>query len=576
MFQSIPKTLPVKTGFIQVRSWLAGLKRAMSGTSDKDLVIGEVLRRNRLITEAQLQTALNVQKDNLYRRGQVVRLGQIVVELGFASEETVVQAINDHYRLSVSSLSDDIKERVANVRGTFIERLPAPHIPIWLQLSITMILFIIMTTVAILIIFNRERDRLYEQTVKIGTVSLRYFADNARIPLLQDDILQLNTLIKKATDEEELLYAVIVDNRGIIRAHTDPGIIGKPFKGADPAIKSTKDGQVSFYNYNLPDGTRVLDLSQQIRFKDKRLGEVHVGVSIDFIRRLIAKERSSVIIIVLIIILLGTLTAVFLGIHLSRPISKLLRATEEISSGNYQYKVHSERKDELGNLTKAFNQMGEELWKNSLLQKSFGKYVGSEVLNMIAADPERVWLKGYRNEATVLFADIRGFTRYSEQKEPEAVVEELNEYFEIATKAIIQFGGYVDKFMGDAVLGVFGVPVYYQDHVERAVRSATLLQHRLRDAGRKGNPLLEKIGIGIDSGIIVSGNIGSQVKMEYTVIGGCVNVASRLNRLAGAGEVIVSHAVQQKLSRIFSLEELPPQQIKGISEPVKTYRVVVQ
>ena len=124
--------------------------------------------------------------------------------------------------------------------------------------------------------------------------------------------------------------------------------------------------------------------------------------------------------------------------------------------------------------------------------------------------------------------------------EPEEVVEQLNEYFEIATKAIIQFGGFVDKFIGDAILGVFGVPVFRQDHVERAVRAAIYLQHKLNSSGLSGNKLLGSIGIGIDTGIIVSGNIGSQVKMEYTVIGDCVNVASRLNGLAGPGEIIIS------------------------------------
>ena len=212
--------------------------------------------------------------------------------------------------------------------------------------------------------------------------------------------------------------------------------------------------------------------------------------------------------------------------------------------------------------------------KNSLIQKSFGKYVGFEVLDMIASDPERVWLKGHRNEATVFFADIRGFTHYSDIKEPEEVVEELNEYFEIATKAIIQFGGYVDKFIGDAVLGVFGVPVYRQDHNERAVRAAIYLQHKLGKAGSGGNELLGSIGIGIDSGIIVSGNIGSQVKMEYTVIGDCVNVASRLNALAGPGEIIISGTVRENLSGVVTVEELPPQEIKGKSKPVKIYKVL--
>ncbi len=543
-------------------------------TIEKDMLIGEVLRQLRLVTEDQLQTALSVQQDNLIRRGQVVRLGQIVVQLGFAAEADVVKAINDHYELSVTSLSDNIKEKIWKMRGTFVERLPSPRLPIWLQLSVSTILLILITTIAIFVIFSREKERLYEQTVKMGRVSLRYFSDNAQIPLLQDDILQLNMLIKKTTDTKELLYAVIVDNQRVIRAHTDSEMIGKIFEQPGDVENFSRKEGIAYYNRTLEDGRHVLNLTQSITFKDTPLGEIHVGVSTDFIQALIKKERYSAAMIALVIIVLGTLTAVLMGTRLSRPISKLLKATEEISRGNYHYKVHLNRNDELGNLTKAFNQMGEELWKNSLLQKSFGKYVGPDVLEMISSDPERIWLRGHRNEATILFADIRGFTHYSTVNEPEKVVEKLNEYFEVATKAILQFGGYVDKFIGDAILGVFGVPVYHQDHVERAVRAAVYLQHKLANLSQDGNELLAKIGIGIDSGVIVSGNIGSQDKMEYTVIGDSVNVASRLNGLAESGEIIISKAVKEHLSSAFRVEKLPPQKIKGKTELVETFKIL--
>ena len=217
-----------------------------------------------------------------------------------------------------------------------------------------------------------------------------------------------------------------------------------------------------------------------------------------------------------------------LGFHFSRPISNLVLATGEIGSGNYQHKIILARNDELGNLATAFNRMGEELWKNSLMQKSFGKYIGSEVLEMIMANPENDWLKGHRNEATIVFIDIRGFSSYSELKEPEEIVEKLNEYFEIATQAIQDHGGYVDKFIGDAVLGVFGVPVYHKDHAERGVRCCKRYAKRVSEKARNGNGLLQSVGIGINSGVVVSGNIGSQDKMEYTVIGDSVNLAAHL------------------------------------------------
>jgi adenylate cyclase len=192
---------------------------------------------------------------------------------------------------------------------------------------------------------------------------------------------------------------------------------------------------------------------------------------------------------------------------------------------------------------------------------------------MILANPEDGWLKGHRNQATTLIADIRGFTAFSDAREPEAVVEALNEYFEIATRIIIRYGGYIDKFIGDAVLAVFGVPVYRRNHLQRALAAALDLQAELKKASDGGNTLLNAVGISIDSGEVVAGNIGTQEKMEYTVIGDSVNTASRLNGLAGPGEVIISQAVFRQMGPLVDAEPLGPCQIKGFSDAVVCYRL---
>jgi adenylate cyclase len=219
--------------------------------------------------------------------------------------------------------------------------------------------------------------------------------------------------------------------------------------------------------------------------------------------------------------------------------------------------------------------MAGELWKKLIIQKSFGRYISAEVLEMILSHPEESWLKGTRSEATILFTDIRGFTAFSETRDPEVIVENLNEYFGIATELILEYGGYVDKFIGDAVLCVFGVPIFHADHAERAVKAAVAMQRKLRQrADVSGNPLLSRIGIGINSGVVISGNLGSQVKMEYTVIGDSVNVASRLNGLAGPGEIIISKRIYDLTRDIVSVKALPPQKIKGKSELVEVFQLL--
>ncbi|MFC1591290.1 adenylate/guanylate cyclase domain-containing protein [Thermodesulfobacteriota bacterium] len=567
-------TKPIEA-LLRACGWLTAHRAAVPSECRN---FGDVLLQCSLISDEQLQHALRVQQEKLVQLGKAVPLGMVIAELGYASEASLLAAINEHYGLCATSLQDNIKQMVHEKRWRILNRLTPPRMPIWVQLSAATILIIILTMFVLSYnMLGRQRDQLYQQTVRIGMVSLSYFANNARIPLLDDNILSLNTLINNAAEVEGLEYAIITNTANVIKAHSDPKKIGTILTGT--MLKKTKrsvtrQGAVSYYSYSSSDGKSILNLSRPISFQDKLLGEVHVGVSIDFIENLIGKEQTSIIVTTLFILMLGIAIAILLGFSFSRPIAKLVVATNEIRKGNYTYKVELHRNDELSNFAKAFNQMSNELWKKTLMEKSFGKYVGPEVLEMIMTHPESPWLKGHKNEATILLADMRNFTTYASHEEPEVVVELLNEYFEIATGVILENDGYIDKFIGDAVLGVFGIPVYHANHTERAVRSALEIQSRLREASTAGNKRLADIGIGIDAGIVVAGNIGSQAKMEYTVIGDSVNMASRLNGFAGPGEVVISKRVCAQLSSIVRAEPLEPQKVKGKAEPVEMFRVL--
>jgi len=195
---------------------------------------------------------------------------------------------------------------------------------------------------------------------------------------------------------------------------------------------------------------------------------------------------------------------------------------------------------------------------------------------MILQNPDEKWLKGKKLNVTVMFADIRGFTAFSEKKEPEDVVNILNEYFSMATEVIQKHGGHVDKFAGDEIMVVFGAPISYEDHSVRAVRAAVSLQNELKNFNsRKTGEGREaiNIGVGINSGNVVAGNLGSSRKMEYTVIGDNVNLASRLTREAKANDIIISDSVYEKVGDIADVDKLEPVMVKGKSMPIKIYRV---
>lgn len=558
-----------------LRSWGKMACGVFTRRNRDDMIIGEVLITRNLVTRKELETALDVQRDKLFQRGVAVPLGKVIVELGYATEDDIVQAVNDHYRIHVTSLSDNIRGLIRRIGDSLNEEVPAPRVPIWLQLSITMIV-VMLLTVGLLsyVILERQKEKLYNHAVKLGMVSLGYFGSNAKIPLLDDNILSLNALIKNAEGVDGHLYALIVDNNEVIKAHTDSSQIGKTMVRYPPTGIVESRGEVTYFTHDGGGVGPVLNMSVPIIFKEKRLGEVHVGLSIDFIDQLFLDERSFLVISTMIICFIGLVVAVLFGRRFSKPISGLVLATQEFAKGNYSHRVDSRRNDELGRLATAFNRMGKELFKQSMMRESFGKYVGSDVLELIMRNPETTWLKGRKNQATVLFADIRGFTAYTETRPPEVLVEELNQYFEIATTIILKHGGYVDKFIGDAVLAVFGVPVNYENHMERCIRAAVEMQKAFRQAGESGrNPLLARVGISIKSGVVVAGSIGSQAKMEYTVIGDTVNVAAYINSLAQGGEIVVGSSVMQRHGDMLEVESLVPQKIKGRSGLVEVFRV---
>lgn len=213
----------------------------------------------------------------------------------------------------------------------------------------------------------------------------------------------------------------------------------------------------------------------------------------------------------------------------------------------------------------------------------FSRYVSPHVVEELTAHPELVELGGKRQEVTVLFSDIRGFTSYSEGRTPEEVVKRLNEYLAAMTEVIFKHGGMIDKYMGDGIMAVFGAPVWQPDHARRAIAASMEMRERLKELNRRwaerGEHLFN-IGIGLSSGPVVVGNIGSAQRMDYTAIGEDVNLASRLeglNKEYGT-QLILSDRTLKSLRESgvdvpWVFEELGEVLVRGFSEPVGIYTV---
>ena len=205
----------------------------------------------------------------------------------------------------------------------------------------------------------------------------------------------------------------------------------------------------------------------------------------------------------------------------------------------------------------------------------FQRYLSPAVIQQLPDDPRELKLGGRRREITSLFADIRGFTNFSQQHDPEALVEVLNQYLDIGAKAVLAEDGTLDKILGDEIVALFNAPLRQEDHVLRAVRAALKIQEGVARLHEQVPPSFRLFyGVGINVGDAVVGNVGTTQHMNYTAIGSSVNLAARLDSAAAPGQILLTDAVYQRVRKHIKAKQLPPREVKGFSEPVPVYELL--
>ena len=202
------------------------------------------------------------------------------------------------------------------------------------------------------------------------------------------------------------------------------------------------------------------------------------------------------------------------------------------------------------------------------------RYLSPTLAESILAGDTKVTLGSNRSQLTTFFSDIRGFTELSERMEPEEIVAELNDYLTEMTEIVFRHGGTLDKYVGDAIMVFFGDPIPQPDHAQRAVRMALEMRRRIEELRAEwrrkyGEPFA--IGMGITTGWVTVGHIGSAVRSDYTVIGNQVNLASRLADRAKGGQILVSERTMSAVSDFATGTVIDEVSLKGVSRPIKIY-----
>ena len=271
------------------------------------------------------------------------------------------------------------------------------------------------------------------------------------------------------------------------------------------------------------------------------------------------------------LVLLGAFAlSLLLARGLSGPIHELVAGTEEIRQGNYDVQIPVRSGDEIGQLTASFNEMAEGLAQNEKYRNVLSMVADKDVAEQLMSGS--VDLGGELRNISVIFCDIRGFTAMTQDMAPTDVIALMNEHFTALTRVVYEHNGVVDKFVGDLIMAVFGAPKSYGNDVYNAARCALRM---IEERNKINETATQKItvGIGLASGEAVAGCMGSSDRLNYTVMGARVNLASRLCSAAGRTEVVIDETTYQQLQEYISVETMDALTVKGFSQPVQAYKL---
>ena len=310
------------------------------------------------------------------------------------------------------------------------------------------------------------------------------------------------------------------------------------------------------------------------------------GTAVALLQRSLDKELAPYLRLertYLILALLGLVISATVGIWIARGVSKpvlqLAEGARKIREGDYRHRVNLNQPDEMGLLAASFNHMSEGLAERDQVRDLLGKVVSPTVAAELLR--KAVTLGGEEREVTVLFSDVRNFTTMCEALAPQEMLGILNRYFTRMSAIVEANGGIVDKYVGDAIMALFGAPLANPDDADHAMKTALEMCKAVDELNRQwqvsGRPTIN-LGVGINTGVVVAGNMGSQTRLNYTVIGDGVNLASRLQGLTRqpdyATRIIISRTTLSKAKSRYQTRRLGEVAVKGKQKATEIYALL--
>ncbi len=445
--------------------------------------------------------------------------------------------------------------------------------PIRKKLSIILVVIVTSVILILSIIFQKSEERILKDKLKeICNLSVRYLSYDIkdRLLLKRYEEITERVLAIKQQQIEGLDYAWVIDNEGQYIAHTDD-----TFTIEDKRYISEKMKDVLFELENI--GTRETQSHYEFYYpiffthtvngehQRKFIGVAGMGFLKDIILEPIRDAQKIIFLIALFMTIFSILGIYFLAQQMVKQIHALSEGAKQIGRGNLDVNIKVNTRDELGQLAQEFNNMIMHLKEKLQMQKFVSQMTRQMIKkNVISKDGNS---KGEQKEVAVLFADVRNFSEFSQRHRPQYVINLINIYLDLQARIVERNFGVVDKFMGDQIMGVFEGK-NKADNVFSAGVAIQKAIYKLNEHRKKEDREVLTVGIGINIGAAVVGNIGSKDRLDYTVVGDVVNMASRFCDVAKAGQIITSDESYKSYRSSYPAITLGSIRIKGRNGPV--------
>ncbi|CAA0111121.1 Adenylate cyclase 2 [BD1-7 clade bacterium] len=437
--------------------------------------------------------------------------------------------------------------------------------------TISLLVFISMGALTFMMVYNQieENDRYIND---FGRIITRQLAAASVEPLFANRPLELEVLISNFHFDNHISGAGIYRHDGQLLASKGelPPVHDIDFSLPVQSTAIEEQLTSKFTPYS------ILHISP-IEFKGVTAGNVVIVFSTDIMNADFEARLGYILLASLFLVMVVILASIYLGKKLSHPISTLASAAESLQTGKL-YEIKERRNDEIGQLINIINMLGADLLQKSQVENTLHRFLNKDVASKVMHQLDPVHMEGEHVHATVLFADIVGFTTISENLEPDQIQRLLNEYFDYLNACARFFFGNIDKFIGDCVMVVFGAPKEDPQHPYHAIACAELMQKlmkKLNERRRAEGLYTIELRVGINSGNMLAGLLGARERMEYTVVGDAVNLASRLCSEAESGEIVIEESLFKAVNPKYPMEvdSLKKIRVRGKKQPVNIYRV---